>query len=106
MSGSDSSSIREIVVFPAPDGEERTIRSPRRRRPGGSLPGSMAALASGEPWPSSDGMVRRTKTALKCCDATYIVQCSKFEKEGCSSGRRSEDRGRSCCRGSGEGYRG
>ncbi len=86
MSGSDSRSMREMVVLPAPDGEERTIRRPRRRRVGGSSEWSMAALASGEPWPSSDGMVRRTKTALKLCGAPLIVQCSKTEE---SNGRRN-----------------
>ena len=34
ISRSASSSMREMVVLPAPDGEERTIRSPRRWRVG------------------------------------------------------------------------
>ena len=72
---SASSSIREIVDLPAPEGDERTIRRPRRWRGGWS----MAALASGEPWPSSDGMVRCTKKPLKWCGAMFIVQCSIFE---------------------------
>jgi phasin family protein len=39
----------------------------------------MAALASGEPWPSSDQMVQRTKMHLKWCGAMHIVQCNIFE---------------------------
>ena len=44
--GSASSSILEMVVLPAPDGEERTIRRPRRPRFAGVGVRSMAALAS------------------------------------------------------------
>jgi len=66
-----------MVDFPAPDGEERTIKRPRRWRVGWS----MTALASGKPCPSSDRMVHRTKKLLKWCNATYIVHCNKFEKE-------------------------
>ena len=38
---------------------------------------SMAALASGEPWPSSGGMMHCTKFLLKWCAAALIVHCNK-----------------------------
>src|SRR5437868_1922187 len=71
---SASSNILAMVDLPAPEGDESTIRSPRRWRVGWS----MAALASGEPCPSSDRMVQRTKKVLKCCGAIHIVHCNKF----------------------------
>src|SRR6478736_2819312 len=74
---SASRSIRLIVDFPAPEGEESTIKRPRRWRVGWS----MTALASGKACPSSDGMVHCTKKLLKWCGAPYIVQCNKFEEE-------------------------
>ena len=58
--------------MPAPDGDESTIRSSRRSR----VRWSMAALASAEPWPSSDRMLQRTKIPLKWCAAPYIVHCN------------------------------
>ena len=81
---SDSSNIRAMVDLPAPEGDDSTIRRPRRWR----LPveetgsaGSMTVLASVKPFASSDGMVQCTKKPLKCCDAPYIVQCNKLEIE-------------------------
>src|SRR3954463_5125323 len=74
MLSSASKSNRLIVDLPAPDGDERTISSPRRWRVGWS----MSALASAEPCASSDRMVQCTRNLLKCCGAPYIVQCNKF----------------------------
>jgi phasin family protein len=39
----------------------------------------MAALASGEAWPSSGELLQRTKMLLKCCSAMRIVHCNIFE---------------------------
>ena len=38
----------------------------------------MTALASGEPWPSSGGMLHCTKFLLKWCAAMHIVHCNIF----------------------------
>ena len=65
ISGSASRSILEIVVLPAPEGEESTISRPRRRRVGWSDEASMAVLASGEPWPSSGRVTHCTKITLE-----------------------------------------
>ena len=48
------------------------------RRDGWSGEASMAALASGEPWPSSGRMLQCTKFLLKWCGAMHIVQCNIF----------------------------
>jgi hypothetical protein len=56
--------MREIVVLPAPDGEERTISSPRRWREVASLGvGSMTVLASGEAHSSRNGAAKRWNAA-------------------------------------------
>ena len=62
-----SMSIRLMVVLPAPDGEERTTRRPRRRRASVGLVGSaIGALALPRPLPSTRPirlMLQRNKTA-------------------------------------------
>src|SRR3982751_6381952 len=80
ISASASRSIREMVVLPAPEGEERTISKPRRRRGWVSRRPSMAILASVEPCTSSDGMLHRTKKVLKWCGAMHIVQCNNLKE--------------------------
>ena len=77
---SASSNIRAIVDLPAPDGDERTISRPRRRRAIDRVGWSMAALASGEPWPSSGGLLQCTNLALKWCGAMLIVHCNIFKR--------------------------
>ena len=76
--GSASSSMRLIVDLPAPDGEERTISRPRRRRSGRSVSGrSMAAIALAAPSASSahDLCCNCTKILEIVCGA-LIVHCS------------------------------
>ena len=83
-SSSASSNIRAIVDLPAPDGDESTMRRPRRWRVGWS----MAVLASGEPCTSSDEMVHCTKKLLKWCGAMHIVHCNNSEE--ITHGRRNQ----------------
>src|SRR6185369_8626359 len=75
MLSSASRSIRLMVDLPAPEGDDSTIRRPRRRR----VEVSMSALASGEPWPSSGGLMHCTKIPLKLCGAMHIVHCNITE---------------------------
>jgi hypothetical protein len=48
ISGSAASSIRAIVDFPAPDGEDRTNRTPRRASFEKGMPAIAAAAATGQ----------------------------------------------------------
>src|SRR5688572_29447828 len=65
MWGSASSSIRLMVDLPAPDGEERTISSPRRLRWGARRVGSaMRAVALAVGIPSSG-----TPNSILLCNA-------------------------------------
>src|SRR4051794_29648339 len=75
------SNIREIVDLPAPEGDDRTIRRPRRCRFGcSSDEASMTVLASGRAWPSSGGLMRCTRFPLEMVRrSTYCAVQHNFK---------------------------